>query len=499
MGQFKRKNANPGRVEPGVRYHCDACNTDITFTVRIRCAHSACSEYDLCVPCFSSGAETGLHKCATHPYQVIEQNSYPIFTDDWGADEEMLLLQGAEMYGLGSWADIANHIGGARDKEEVRKHYLETYVNSSKFPLPEHCDPADMTFSNVSREDFASRKKRRIESRKEAQAKAQPTESKSRPTASVPACHEIQGYMPGRMEFETEWENEAEMAVKDLFFEPGSGINPHTGLVEPEVELKCTVMDIYNHKLTQRALRKKVMFEHGLLNYRENTTKEKKRTKEERDLLNKAKPFAKMMRKPDYDTFSDGLLKELMIRQAITQLQEWRKMGIQTIEAGQRYEVEKVQRNEVLRNKLMPLDRLTHRYSASKATPPVETPPVNPLLSTKSFPSSTPLIDGIGSPASPTPVVNGTKRNASGAPVSLGVLENAADAHLLSKAEQQLCISLSIKPKPYMCIKERLITEAIKNGGVLKEKTAKEVCRIDNQKLSKIHEFFTKSGWVGKA
>lgn len=374
MGVIKRKSAHPGRVEPGVRYHCDACNGDITFTVscssahgaharqcrsfggdepvltlysvqvRIHCAHSACSEYDLCVPCFTSGAETGSHKCSTHPYQVIEQNSYPIFTDDWGADEELLLLQGAEMYGLGSWSDIADHIGGARDKDEVRIHYLETYIDSGKFPLPEHCDPDNTTFVHVSREEFQAKKKRRIETRKEIAANSTPAASKSRPTASVPACHEIQGYMPGRMEFETEWENEAEMAVKDLFFEPGDGVNPNTGVVEPETDLKLTVMDIYNHKLTQRAQRKKVMFEHGLLNYRQNSAKEKKMEKPERDLTAKAKPFARIMLKRDFDDFADGLVREQLIRQGITQLQEWRKMGIQTLDGGPKYENEKRER-----------------------------------------------------------------------------------------------------------------------------------------------------------
>lgn len=293
------------------------------------------------MPCFTSGAESGTHRCATHPYQVIEQNSYPIFTEDWGADEELLLLQGAEMYGLGSWADIADHIGGARDKDEVRQHFLDTYINSSRFPLPEHSDPNDTAFSHVSREDFQARKKRRIEARKTVAAGATPTASKSRPTASVPACHEIQGYMPGRMEFETEWDNEAEMAVKDLFFEPGDGINPNTGLVEPEVELKCTVMDIYNHKLTQRAQRKKVMFEHGLLNYRKNTAIEKAANKQERELTNKAKPFARIMRKQDYEEFVEGLVREQLIRGAIATLQEWRRNGIQTLDAGAKYGVEK--------------------------------------------------------------------------------------------------------------------------------------------------------------
>lgn len=35
MGVIKKKAANPGRVEPGVRYHCDVCNGDITFTVSL--------------------------------------------------------------------------------------------------------------------------------------------------------------------------------------------------------------------------------------------------------------------------------------------------------------------------------------------------------------------------------------------------------------------------------------------------------------------------------
>ncbi|KAA8901797.1 hypothetical protein FN846DRAFT_780951 [Sphaerosporella brunnea] len=496
MGVIKKKSAHPGRVEPGVRYHCDACNVDITFTVRIRCAHQACVEYDLCVPCFTSGAETGSHKCATHPYHVIEQNSYPIFTPDWGADEELLLLQGAEMYGLGSWADIADHIGGARDKDEVRDHYLNTYIYSSKFPLPEHSDPGDKTFANISRDEFQATKKRRIETKKEEAAKNTPSAPKKKPTASIPACHEIQGYMPGRLEFETEFENEAEMAVKDLFFEPGDGINPNTGQVEPEVELKCTVMDIYNHKLTQRAQRKKVMFEHGLLDYRKNAANEKKRTKDERDLLNKAKPFARIMDSSDYDDFTEGLLQEHTLRQAVAQLQEWRRNGIQSLEAGQKYEVEKVQR--VLRNKLMPLDRVSHRYS--KATPPVETPPINPLTAPKLPPTSFAREDS-ATPMSPTPGSNGVKRNGLNGNASLAVnIDNSTDFHLLSSAEQQLCASLRLKPKPYMCIKERLMQEAIKHGGVLKEKTAREICRIqDVQKIAKIHDFFARSGWIGRA
>lgn len=56
--------------------------------------------------------------------------------------------------------------------------------------------------------------------------------------------------------------------------------------------------------------------------------------------------------------------------------------------------------------------------------------------------------------------------------------ENATDLHLLTPAEQQLCSSLRIMPKPYLVMKEVLMKEAMKHGGVLKKKVAREICRV---------------------
>lgn len=39
-----------------------------------------------------------------------------------------------------------------------------------------------------------------------------------RAPASAPANHDIVGFMPGRKEFELEYENEAEQIIKDLEF-----------------------------------------------------------------------------------------------------------------------------------------------------------------------------------------------------------------------------------------------------------------------------------------
>ena len=467
------------------------------------------------MPCFAKGETSRDHDPKTHPFSVIEQHSIPVYARDWGADEELLLLEGAEVYGLGSWADIADHIGGFRTKEEVRDHYIKTYIESSKFPLPERADPKDLSLLEENpREKFQARKKRRIEERKEAAKSAPPATPKQKPTASVPACHEVQGYMPGRLEFETEFANEAEEAVQHMQFDPGDGTNPRTNELEPEMELKMVVMHIYNSRLTSRADRKKVIFEHGLLEYRKNAAFDKKRTKEERDLFNKAKPFARMMNRADFDAFTANLEYEHNLRQAISQLQDWRQMRIGDLKTGERYEADKQTRAQ----RPAPtgtFDRLAG-VRLSKPTPPIEIPSATTALTAPELPERLKPTPSAPAPAfavqpagagithrSPVkgPLTNGTSNTHSlpasqtqqqqqpqkphyNIPPLSGTQplrltnENATDLHLLSKEEAELCSVLRLMPKPYLVIKEGLIKEAMKSGGGLKRKLAKEVCKV---------------------
>lgn len=52
----------------GAFYHCNYCNKDISGKIRIKCV--VCPDFDLCIECFSVGAEFTPHKC-NHPYRVI--------------------------------------------------------------------------------------------------------------------------------------------------------------------------------------------------------------------------------------------------------------------------------------------------------------------------------------------------------------------------------------------------------------------------------------------
>lgn len=459
--------------------------------VRIHCAEGeVCIDYDLCVPCFSKGAFSKTHVPAWHKFSVIEQHSIPVYDEDWGADEELLMLEGAETYGLGSWTDIADHIGGYRTKEEVRDHYINTYVFSPNFPLPALADPNDLSLLEVMpREKFQSRKKRRIEDRKEAAKNAPPAPPKQKPTASVPACHEVQGYMPGRLEFETEFYNEAEEAVQHMQFEPGDGMNPRTGEMEPEMELKMAVMDIYNSKLTARTMRKRAIFEHQLLDYRKNAAVDKKRTKEERDLLQKAKPFARIICHDDYVTFSKGVAHENALRQAIIQLQDWRQKGLSDLKSGEKYEAEKSQRaarppptgqfdripgarppkpvapvettNDTAE---MTATELPERYKSAEKPASASNPKLN---------DKRPLTNGTSNPIR-TPYVPATVPGV--APLKMG--PSTTDLQLLTPEEKELCSVLRITPKAYGVMKEAIIREATKAGGSLKRKQVREMCKV---------------------
>ena len=51
-----------------VLYHCDYCSKDISNTIRVKCA--VCTDFDLCVECFSVGVEIQQHR-NDHAYQVM--------------------------------------------------------------------------------------------------------------------------------------------------------------------------------------------------------------------------------------------------------------------------------------------------------------------------------------------------------------------------------------------------------------------------------------------
>lgn len=456
----------------GKLYHCDVCSSDCTNRIRVQCA--ICTDYDLCVPCFAAGSTTGDHK-PWHDYQIIEQNTYPIFDEDWGADEELLLIQGCETFGLGNWQDISDHIGN-RFKDEVAKHYFEVYLNSKQYPLPE----MDRDFLHVSPAEFLKQRKERLERRRHLPLPP----PKTKPVASVPLCHEIQGYMPGRLEFDHEAENDAEVPIKDMVFDPDD--------LTDDVELKLTVLDIYNSRLTTRAERKRIMLQNHLMEYRKNVSNDKRKSKEEKEFLKQINAFIRVMTPEDFEMFSKDLLSELRCRIKIQQLQNWRRNGIATIEDGNRFEKDKVVRAAQYQ-RMGNGSGLAARHAAAMSSS-LSSNIYNAELSG----NLSPMVNAPGRPklyqANSPPPEYKAKMASTRVPLDIS---HAADFELLSKDEKQLCATLRILPKPYLAIKNQLMKEAVKNNGILKKKDARLSLKIDVNKASKIYEFFVQMGWCG--
>lgn len=436
-------------MEKSRLYHCDVCSSDCTNRIRIKCA--ICTDYDLCVPCFALGSATLDHK-PWHDYQIIEQNTYPIFDAGWGADEELLLIQGCETFGLGNWQDIADHIGN-RSKEEVEKHYKEVYLDSDLYPLPK----MEEDFSSILAHDFLQQRKARLEERKNMPLPP----PKIKPNASVPLCHEIQGYMPGRLEFDHEAENDAEVPVKDMIFDPDDSAG--------DIDLKLTVLDIYNSRLTTRAEKKRVLIANNLLEYRKNIANDKRKLKEEKEFLRKINAYVRIMTPQDFEAFSTDLLTELRCRLRIQQLQNWRRNGITTQEDGLKYEKDK-------------LIRQAHYQRMGNGSG----------LASRTMASQS-ISNGVRKISTPQPDYK-PKLNLSNSRAPLDI-SNATEYDLLSPEEKQLCSTLRILPKPYLAIKNQLLKEAIRGNGLLKKKDARQFLKIDVNKASKIYEFFVHMGW----
>ncbi|KAH8088374.1 hypothetical protein HD553DRAFT_268927, partial [Filobasidium floriforme] len=511
----------------GIQYTCDACSIDITHTVRIKCAAQGCEEVDLCPSCFSEGKELGGHK-AWHDYRVVETHSRPIFSEDWGADEELLLISGLQTYGLGNWAEVADYVG-TRLKEDCERHYTETYLaerSSTKKDLHQPdsegqqnghlpgeqnendiIERPDLGGFEISQEEFQTRKKRRIEElRKPAPLPAAAIETK----ASAPQNHEVAGFMPGRLEFDHEVENEAEMVIKDMDFglvfayggsemrEDVNSSNPtkdamdvdetgddedkplaqlanvvnhdaerdskskrkedeeeeKTPLAHLEVEdsedmeLKLIVLEVYYSRLGKRQQVKDFIFDRGLMDYKRLMALEKKRGKEEAGLINRYKVFAKMQTAEDFEVLVDGLICKLTDEQTLRK----KIAEIQDYRRNGITTVADAQRFDRLRN-----ERASGVRPGQGPVPREPMTSSDAILQRRSYGGGESMSqDKVAKTPYPAPAH----------------FLHADDLQLLSPEEQTLCCELRILPRPYLLIKDTIVRECARRGGDLERHDA---------------------------
>lgn len=91
---------------------------------------------------------------------------------------------------------------------------------------------------------------------------------------------------------------------------------------EQEIELKMKVVDYYNTILNERTRRKRFVIERGFFDQSGggDMLSSKRRSPEEREVINSMKIFARFNTKKDHEQLVEGLILEMNLKSLIDQL-----------------------------------------------------------------------------------------------------------------------------------------------------------------------------------
>ncbi|XP_028115819.1 transcriptional adapter ADA2-like isoform X4 [Camellia sinensis] len=542
----KRNASNVENLEPATAdqeiaegkkalYHCNYCNKDISGMIRIKCI--MCPDFDLCVECFSVGAELNPHK-SNHPYRVMDNLSFPLICSDWNADEEILLLEGIEMYGLGNWTEVAEHVG-TKSKAQCIDHYNAIYMNSPCFPLPdmshvmgknreellamakEHGEVnkgfPTLGELTVNDELLLSARIKVEDQRKEGstgQSSSSLTsgagvvagntstsavkrasqikddhqdikmedrsigEKKLRtPGEEGPSMTRLSGYNPKRREFELEYDHDAEQLLADMEFKESD--------TDAERELKLRVLRIYLKRLDERKRRKDFVLERNLL-YPDPF--EKNLSPEEREICRRYRVFMRFHSKEVHEELLTSIIEEHRIMKIIQDLQEARAAGCRTSAQAEKY-IEEKRKKEA-------------EESACKSKDSAQAGPSGKFLQRaihlKGEPDSSPrgnarglsLSDSFGKDSSSTTPGQATSSSL----LDSWDVNGFLGADLLSESEKWLCSEIRILPSHYLSMLQTM-SVGILNGNITTKSDAHGLFKaVDPSKVDRVYDMLVKKG-----
>jgi transcriptional adapter 2-alpha len=462
---------------------CINCQKDLSRTIRITCAECAPQPQllEFCVECFAVGIELGEHK-KHHQYTVSDCLAYPVvrdptpaasssssaeapatpakdkaaagasaggassaaeaaaaaLADEWTADEELLLLEGIEMFGMGNWKDIADHVATKTEKK-CEVHYMNAYLSTNDL-IPRFLgDPEDASADSSAKPALANNASLALTDSKgmgiaaPANPQAQADAFSVGPPRERSAPSQLAGYMPLRGDFDVEYDNEAELILADMEFSD----DDHP----TERELKLKVIEIYNQKLAERERRKKFVVDHGLLDYKLHQQTERRRPKDEREIIAQMRPFARFQTPQEHEKLVEGLIAAMRLRKQILLLQEYRKNGVRTLAETELYDSEKKKR-EVDQAIQKQRDSASYLYESGR-----------PASSSRDRANRWQVREQGGDNS--TDKEHSRIRGGNAAATTSGVnaiaatfnVDGTPGAHLLAPMEKELCSKLKLLPK----------------------------------------------------
>eukprot|EP00963_Diacronema_lutheri_P008386 scaffold748_cov329-Pavlova_lutheri.AAC.17 len=505
-------------------YHCNYCQRDISHSVRIKCAE--CADFDLCLECFSIGVELYPHS-NTHAYRVVDNISFPLFVMDWGADEELLLLEAIEMYGLNNWPEVAEHVG-TKTNAQCRQHYINTYINVSTFPLPdlshiigpeggmavqsepatEEPEPQHAPLHETTEgeaqgtglgDKSAVGKKGSDVQGQEPKAAAEgasgrgisrpPTLESEEPNRVAGNLQEVSGYHAKRNEFDPDFDVDAEVPLAEMDFKDSD--------TEEETRQKERQLEIYSYRLDERERRKHFILERGLLNIKHIMALDKKRTPEERALYAKFRVFARFHSEEDHRNMMEGLAVEEHLRARIEQLKQYRRLGLRTLPDADAYETE-AKRREFEKQRMKAMESAPYLQSSSIKPPGVSRADRYLARSgaeetTLKSAASVPSLQKLTGSAELQILQKGTGSTRQSYP--LLDISLFPGHEVLSVGERELCSVLRIMPAHYLSMKHKLMLQSRERGSV-HPSAAVGFFQIDQAKALRVFDFLVSCGWI---
>ncbi|KAL0579051.1 Transcriptional adapter ada2 [Marasmius crinis-equi] len=252
------------------------------------------------------------------------------------------------------------------------------------------------------------------------------------------------------------------------------------------VAFKLTLLEMYFQRVQKRHEAKSVMYDRGLLEYKKMQAADKKRPREEREILHRLRPFARLQTAEDYEVFTADILYEALLRKRIKELQEYRRLGLVTAADIEKYEHDMVKRTQAkaVTKEYHVSDRLQHRATGRQSSGPEPRRPSH---------MSADIDDRRSNERESTPKLPGAPVRKPPAPLNLA---NSPSLHLLTPGEQTLCSQLRILPKPYLVIKETLVREYARRGGKLRRREARDLVKVDVSKTARVWDFLVQAGFL---
>ncbi|KAF6199625.1 hypothetical protein GE061_005923 [Apolygus lucorum] len=260
------------------------------------------------------------------------------------------------------------------------------------------------------------------------------------------------GYNALRSDFETEYDNQAELLL-------GGREDPMETMSFPDPEdqrlvdsLQCAIVGMYNDRLLEREWRKRIVRDHALIDSKKLYTVQQRLEVPfgKRNLLILLK-FMRFLSGPELDFIIEGIMTQISLRQKLNGFLNYRNQGIRFKSGIKIYE------------------NLNKKHLKK----------FNDLLY-QSIALSNEIVGG------------GRSGRKQSAPL---VLHNLPGYGLLDEDEKHLCSTVRLVPETYHNFKQLLIAECKRHNG-LKLAVARQVVKIDVNKTRKMFDLLKSKGHI---